>query len=50
MNVDILACINFRAFPKIENSAQSYIRVFDIVTSMSYCKSYFHDVHIFVDI
>ena len=32
--VDIFACINFRAFPKIGNFARIYFRVFDIIASM----------------
>ena len=34
VNVDIFACINFRAFPKIGNFARIYFRVFDILASM----------------
>ena len=48
MNVDIFACINFRAFPKIGNFA--LIRDFDIFASMWHYTCYSHDVHIFADI
>ena len=34
VNVDIFACIHFRAFPKIGNFARIYFRVFDIIASM----------------
>ena len=47
VNVDIFTSINFRAFPKIGNFAQIYIRVFNIVASMWYYARYFQDVHIF---
>ena len=50
MNVDIFACIHFRAFPKIGNFTQIDIPVFDIFASMWHYKSYFHDVHFFADI
>ena len=50
VNVDILACIQFRVFPKIGSTAEIYIRVFDILASTLHYKSYFHDVHICKDI
>ena len=50
MNVDIFACLNFRAFPKIGNFAQINNRDFDIFASMWHYTCYFHDVHIFADI
>ena len=46
VTVDIFACIHFRAFPKIDNFAQTYICVFDIAASMWHNKSSFHDVYI----
>ena len=50
VNVDIFACLNFRAFVKIGNLARIYINVFDIIAFLLYNKSYFHDVYIFADI
>ena len=50
MNLNIFACIDFRAFTKIGNLALCYIRIFDILPFLWYNKSYFHDVYIFADI
>ena len=38
MNVDIFACINVRAFPKIGNFAQINIYVFAIFASICHTK------------
>ena len=50
MNVDIFACMNFRGSMKMDNFMWISIRVLRIIGSLGYHKSYFHGIHIFVDI
>ena len=51
VNVDIFACIHFRAFLKIGNFSQIYFfAFFDIATSMWHYKSYFHAVYTYANI
>ena len=49
VNVDMFACKNVHAFPKIGNFAQINICDFDIFASMWHYTCYFHDVHNFCE-
>ena len=50
MNIDIIACIDFRIFMKISNFACIKIRILSIIGSLGYYKSNFRGVHVFMDI
>ena len=50
VNVDIFACIHFRGFFKMGNITWINGHTLRINGSLGYHKSYFHGVHIFVDI
>ena len=47
VNVDILACIDFRGFPKMGIFVWIKICVLRIFGSLGYHKSNFHGAHIF---